>query len=306
MSFLLNDLIDLTRLRENRIRLNPVPLRLQAEAAGVLDMVRFMTDGKPVRLENRIPDSLPPVLADENRLVQIMFNLLHNAVKFTNEGRVAVEAEAEGGRVVIRVSDTGIGMDGATVSRIFQPYEQGAAQAETNAAGFGLGLTITKRLVELHGGEPTVSSAPNAGSVFRFTLPMAEPGEAGPAANAAAASRPVEDAGVLTFVETVAASVPEEAPVREDRPRILAVDDDPVNLRVLTNALAPDQYEIVTATSGSEALSLLNAGAWDLVVADVMMPEMSGYEVARTVRSLFSHSELADFAAHGPLSNGGY
>ncbi|GJM70014.1 hypothetical protein HMSSN036_22300 [Paenibacillus macerans] len=146
--------------------------------------------------------------------------------------------------------------------------------------------------MELHGGELTVSSAPNAGSVFRFTLPMAEPGEAGPAANTAAASRPVEDAGVLTFVETVAASVPEEAPVREDRPRILAIDDDPVNLRVLTNALAPDQYEIVTATSGSEALSLLNAGAWDLVVADVMMPEMSGYEVARTVRSLFSHSEL--------------
>ncbi|GJM70015.1 hypothetical protein HMSSN036_22310 [Paenibacillus macerans] len=140
MSFLLSDLIDLTRLRENRIRLNRVPLRLQAEAAGVLDMVRFMTDGKPIRLENRIPDSLPPVLADENRLVQILFNLLHNAVKFTNEGRVAVEAEAAGGRVVIGVSDTGIGMDGATVSRIFQPYEQGAAQAETNAAGLGWAL----------------------------------------------------------------------------------------------------------------------------------------------------------------------
>lgn len=292
MSFLLNDLIDLTRLRENRIRLNPAPLRLQAEAAGVLDMVRFMTDGKPIRLENWIPDSLPPVLADENRLVQIMFNLLHNAVKFTNEGRVAVEAEAAGGRVVVRISDTGIGMDGVTVSRIFQPYEQGAAQAETNAAGFGLGLAITKRLVELHGGELTVSSAPNAGSVFRFTLPVAEPGEAGPAANAAAANRPIEDVEVITFVETVAASVPEEAHVRDDRPRILAVDDDPVNLRVLTNALAPDQYEIVTATSGSEALSLLNSGAWDLLVADVMMPEMSGYEVARTVRSLFSHSEL--------------
>lgn len=291
MSLLLNDLIDLTRLRENRLRLKPGPLRLQSAAAGVLDMVRFMTDGKPIKLENRIPDSLPPVLADENRLVQIMFNLLHNAVKFTNEGLVAIEAEAEGEKVIVRVFDTGIGMDQSTAGRIFQPYEQGAEQADTNAAGFGLGLAITKQLVELHRGELTVSSTPNVGSVFRFTLPVAQPADAEPTANTTAVLEPIEEEETLDRVETAAASLP-EASALADRPRILAVDDDPVNLRVLTNALAPDQYEIVTATSGSEALALLNSGDWQLLVADVMMPEMSGYEVARTVRSLFSHSEL--------------
>ncbi|WP_308530501.1 ATP-binding protein [uncultured Paenibacillus sp.] len=291
MSLLLNDLIDLTRLRENRLRLKKSPLRLQAEAAGVLDMIRFMTEGKPIQLENRIPDSLPPVLADENRLVQIMFNLLHNAVKFTNEGLVAIEAKAEGERVVVRITDTGIGMDEAVASRIFQPYEQGAEQAETNAAGFGLGLAITKQLVELHHGELTFSSTPNVGSVFQFTLPVAKPADVEPAVNTAAVLKPIEEEETLIRAETVAAALP-EAPALADRPRILAVDDDPVNLRVLTNALAPDQYEIVTATSGSEALSLLNSGTWQLLVADVMMPEMSGYEVTRTVRSLFSHSEL--------------
>lgn len=291
MSFLLSDLIDLTRLREDRIRLKLAPLRLQAKAAGVLDMVRFMTEGKPIALENRIPDALPPVLADENRLLQILFNLLHNAVKFTNEGIVAIEAESDGERVVVRISDTGIGMDEATVSRIFQPYEQGAEEAETNAGGFGLGLAISKRLVELHRGELTVSSAPNAGSVFRLTLPAAKPSEVGPEANADAAANWAEQEEGIARDEAAAASLPEDT-ARADRPRILAVDDDPVNLRVLANVLAPDAYEIETATSGSEALSLLESGKWDLLVADVMMPGMSGYEVARSARTRFSRSEL--------------
>ncbi|MBB6673484.1 ATP-binding protein [Cohnella nanjingensis] len=291
MSFLLSDLIDLNRLRENRLRLNPAPLRLQAEAAGALDMVRFMTEGKPIRLENRIPDSLPPVMADENRLLQILFNLLHNAVKFTNEGRVAIEAETEGEKVVVRISDTGIGMDEATANRIFQPYEQGTEQAETNAAGFGLGLTIGKRMVELHGGELSVSSIPGAGSVFRFTLPVANSTEVESATNAVSATMPFEKVEMLTRAETAADSLVEPLE-RGEKLRILAVDDDPVNLRVLTHVLAREPYEIASATSGFEALSLLNAGAWDLLIADVMMPGMSGYEVARRVRSRFSRSEL--------------
>ncbi|WP_334071310.1 hybrid sensor histidine kinase/response regulator [Paenibacillus sp. A14] len=291
MSFLLNDLIDLNRLRENRIRLNPEPLRLQAQVTGALDMVRFMTEGKAIRLESHILDSLPPVLADENRLLQILFNLLHNAVKFTNEGRVAIEAETVGDTVVVRITDTGIGMDEASLSRIFQPYEQGGERTATNASGFGLGLAITKHLVGLHGGELTVSSTPNAGSVFRFTLPIAKPDEAETAESEAIAQPPLEAQAGISRVEADIAAA-SETPVRGDRPRILAVDDDAVNLRVLTNALAPDQYELRTATSGSEALSIMNSSAWDLLVVDVMMPGMSGYEVARNVRTLFSHSEL--------------
>lgn len=288
MSILLSDLIDLTRLRENRIRLETAPVRLQAEAAGVLDMVRFLTDGKPIQLENRIPDSLPPVLADENRLLQIMFNLLHNAVKFTSEGVVAIEAETDGDKVVVRISDTGIGMDEETLNRIFDPYEQGQEQAGS-AAGFGLGLAISKRFVELHGGALTVSSTPNVGSVFRFTLPVAPVGTESAAVDSI---RTVQIENAELPNEGTVGAVKPESTVFEDRPRILVVDDDPVNLRVLQSVLPPDQYEIETTTSGLTALSLLNQGAWDLMITDVMMPEMSGYEVTRTVRTLFSHSEL--------------
>lgn len=320
MSFLLRDLIDLNRLREDRLSVIPAPLRLQTEAAGVLDMVRFMADGKPIRLENRVPDSLPAVLADENRLVQILFNLLHNAVKFTNEGRVWIDADVEGDRVVVRVGDTGIGMEEDTAKRIFQPYEQGAVQPDTNAAGFGLGLAISKRLAELHGGRLTVDSTPGVGSVFRFTLPAAEavssdsaysdPGalrpalldpvssaaaDTGSAHHEVAAARQAPEAPEPAVAETAAdvpPDVPPEAPARGDRSRILAVDDDPVNLRVLEHVLPAELYEITTATSGARALSLLKSGPWDLLIADVMMPDISGYEVARAARTFFSPSEL--------------
>lgn len=289
MSFLLNDLMDLNRLRENRLLLNPKPLRLQTEAAGVLDMVRFMAEGKPILLENRVPASLPAVLADENRLVQILFNLLHNAVKFTNEGRISIEAEAAGGKVVVRVADTGIGMDEETASRIFQPYEQGDDQDETNAAGFGLGLAISQRLVELHGGRLTVSSTRGVGSVFSFALPSADAAGADAETWDGAETGLLEADALLAAADATADPLP---PARERRSRILAVDDDPVNLRVLKHVLDPGLYEIVTTTSGIEALSLLNSGPWDLLIADVMMPDISGYEVARNVRVIFSRSEL--------------
>ncbi|MDG0809241.1 ATP-binding protein [Cohnella rhizosphaerae] len=317
MSFLLRDLIDLNLLREDRLSVNPAPLRLQTEAAGVLDMVRFMAAGKPVRLENRVPDSLPAALADENRLVQILFNLLHNAVKFTNEGCVWIEADVEGDEIVVRVADTGIGMDADTAARVFQPYEQGARQPDTNAAGFGLGLAISKRLAELHGGRLTVDSTPGVGSVFQFALPVAEPtliptdravaeqtdaappfvkGGSSGADHVGSAQLEVAATGQAsepTALATVAAAdASPESPPRGDRSRILAVDDDPVNLRVLEHALSAELYEIKTTTSGAEALALLNTGPWDLLIADVMMPEISGYEVARSVRKIFSPSEL--------------
>ncbi|MFC5470286.1 ATP-binding protein [Cohnella suwonensis] len=295
MSFLLNDLLDLTRLKENRIRLQPTSIRLQDLAAGVLDMIRFMTEGKPIELVNDIPETLPPVLADENRLIQILFNLLHNAVKFTDEGQIRIDASAMNGIATVRIADSGIGMDEETQSKIFRPYEQGGIESSAGIAGIGLGLTISKRLAELHQGDLAVSSAPNRGSVFSFTLPLFDSTDSQEAARDARTPVP------LVVAETAAAREEPlsghgdsayDAYIDADRPRILAIDDDPVNLNVLVGVLSPDRYEITTATGGAEAISLLNDGTWDLVISDVMMPRMSGYEVAQAVRARFSPSEL--------------
>lgn len=295
MSFQLNDLMDLTRLRESGIVLHSGSLRLQSIVFGVLDMLRFMTEGKPIRLINLVPDHFPHVFADENRIVQVLFNLLHNAVKYTNEGNVTIRAAVEDGQARIIVEDTGIGMDEETQARIFHPYEQGYSGITAVGGGIGLGLSIAKQLVELHGGTLEVWSVPGEGSAFAFTLPLAE--SSGEAESEPVAAPPLfldETAGPTAdddhAMMEVAPGADTEAAV--DRPRILAVDDDPVNLKVLASLLSSQHYEIVTAASGREALSYLETKVWDLVITDVMMPHMSGYELTRSIRDRFSISEL--------------
>jgi len=297
MSHLLDDLLDVTRLQEKRIVLRKEPLSVASIVSGVAAMLRFMVEGKPVRLVTEIGDSLPQVLADEKRLVQILFNLLHNALKFTDEGMVTVSAKAEGAKVVIRVSDTGAGMDEETRRRVFLPYEQGS-RGMNEDGGIGLGLSISKQLVELHGGELTVSSEPGVGSVFRFSLPIAD--SLADAPPALTFRSDLTDRGYLEAAASLLTETSPEPSASASSPQafeaghanILAVDDDTINLKVLVGILANEPYNIVTATSAREALELLGSHTWDLIVADVMMPQMSGYELTEKIRERFSMSEL--------------
>ncbi|MEK8217012.1 hybrid sensor histidine kinase/response regulator [Paenibacillus sp. FSL L8-0463] len=294
MSFMLNDLLDLTRLKEGNVRLNVQSVQVQAVASGVLDMLRFMTESKPVRLVNEIPNAFPPVMADENRLVQILFNLVHNSIKFTNEGTVAIRVVAQDGKAYISVADTGVGIDEETLQRIFNPYEQGdSGMTAAPGGGIGLGLGICKQLVELHGETLEVTSASGQGSSFTFALALSD-SHVQREADFAVGLPPV-------YAETAAAAdlnigygtVDDSAVVeRSVRPAVLAVDDDPLNLKILANILAGESFDIVAVTSGNDALSHLNTRVWDLVIADVMMPHMSGYELTRAIRERYSSSEL--------------
>jgi two-component system sensor histidine kinase ChiS len=289
MSFLLNDLLDLSLLKENRIRLQIAAIPIQTITTGAIDMIRFMADGKPIRIIHDIPVSFPLVAADENRLIQILFNLLHNAVKFTDEGSITITAQAEDGVAYIHISDTGVGMDKITCLRIFQPYEQGPFGSAEASSGIGLGLSICKQLVELHGGALVVDSVLGQGSTFTFSLPLSD----------ITAPVLIETAMLVAHTEISAdlstASEAKPEPYLEsdaDRPSLLIVDDDQINLSILVGALTLHQYDIVTATSGQEALTILNSREWDLVITDVMMPRMSGYELCQSIRNRFSSAEL--------------
>ncbi|WP_410769346.1 ATP-binding protein [Fontibacillus sp. BL9] len=298
MSLLLNDLLDATLLRERDILLNKRSVDLQGVVVGVFDMLRYLTEGKPVELAMNVPKSFPRVIADENRLVQIIFNLLHNAIKYTENGIIAVEAEVRDGVASISVKDSGIGMDEETRRRIFLPYEQGESGLK-GAGGIGLGLSISKQLVELHRGTLEVVSSPGQGSEFIFTLDIAE--------HSANQEQGREDYGYVEIPQIASATAPADYEIpdaekslrmEEDhsdhsvKPRILVVDDDPINLKIISNILSPDQFDISNAMSGTEALKWLEREEWDLVIADVMMPQMSGYELTRTIRTQFGITDL--------------
>lgn len=180
MSNLINDILDLSLLKNNGIALQLKPVDLRAALSSQEEVFRHYIGGKPVSLRMEWPDSLPDALADESRLLQIAYNLIGNAIKFTPEGEVVVSARAEGGMLRLTVADTGIGIPEEAQERIFLSFEQHGTAVAKEYGGAGLGLSITRRLVELHGGVVTVTSKVNEGSVFTVTLPAA------PASGAAA------------------------------------------------------------------------------------------------------------------------
>ncbi|GGN97776.1 hypothetical protein GCM10010969_16020 [Saccharibacillus kuerlensis] len=316
MNVLLGDLLDVSQLRENRLSIRPEPVKVQSMAAGVLDMLRYMAAGKPIELKLDIPSGFPSVYADEKRLTQILFNLVHNAIKFTSSGTVTVRAEIVGDSAAIQIADTGIGIAEKELVRIFSPYEQGDSLRK--AAGIGLGLTVSRSLLELHGSELKAESEPSKGSVFSFSLPLAEVSiqEANPMEEQAVypefALAFDEDADIRRIAGMPGGnyelSMPSHPAVRhlndsqngaeawdedsDSRAHVLAVDDDPINLRVLRSMLAEEHYLVTSVLSGEEALELLENQAWDLVIADVMMPNMSGYELSARIRERYSRAEL--------------
>ncbi|OME61317.1 hypothetical protein BSK59_03885 [Paenibacillus odorifer] len=300
MSLMLNDLLDVVRLQDKRIVMNIKVLQVRSLAEGVLDMLRFLTGGTKVELRMSIDEKLPRVYADEERLVQILINLVHNALKYTEQGSVELAAEQVGGDVWIHVTDTGVGMDEALKKRVFMRYEQGAY----GQGGIGLGLSICKELVELHGSELLLQSQPGQGSKFSFKLPVAKGGlqSSIPDVHTEKDSDPLspfstwitaeKSAMVAATYNTKEVEALSKLDTDADIIHVLAVDDDSVNLKVLQNILSDGAYRIDTTTSAREALDMLHHEQFDLVIADVMMPGMSGYELTRLIRERFTMYEL--------------
>ncbi|MBP1968504.1 sensor histidine kinase YesM [Virgibacillus natechei] len=291
MTYTLNDIVDITRLQEYHIQLVRKPVSLNTTAFGVIDMIRFMTEAKDLQIQLNIPDSFPKVDADKNRLIQILFNLIHNAVKYTNHGRITIEADHKNGMATVYVKDTGVGMSEEIRRKVFQAYTQEDSSMTSIGGGIGLGLSISKQLVELHGGEISVESTLLKGSIFSFTLPLAGKStkETKDGLEAAASIHPVElSTESDKIVSDSAASL---SKTYRSIAKILVVDDDPINLQILSNILSAEYY-VATATNGKTALQLIDAEEWDLVISDVMMPNMSGYELTRIIREQFSVSEL--------------
>ena len=291
---LVNDILDFSSIKCKTLDLQLKPIGLRGIVDVVLTMSQPSVINKQVQLVNVISLDLPPVLADENRLQQILYNIIGNAVKFTESGMVEVSAKLVEQYLEITITDTGIGIPENKLKRIFKSFEQAEGSTARNYGGTGLGLAITKQLVELHGGNIWVKSTPSKGSQFFLTLPIAE---------GKASQLSIESSSLFQVISPIEANLitpdgevkitSEAKTISEDQLNILIVDDEPVNLQVLNNYLFLQDYNIIQASSGLEVLELAEEGFKpDAILLDIMMPKMSGYEVTRKLRERWQSDEV--------------
>ena len=303
---LVNDILDFSKLRHEKIELQLRSVGIRSLTEVVLTVSQSLVGKKDLKLVNSIPPDLPLVYADENRLQQILYNLIGNAIKFTETGTVEVlakevsnnesEKEATNSLLAITIKDTGIGIPSDRLNNIFEAFEQADGSTERQYGGTGLGLTITKQLVNLHGGKLWVESEIGVGSSFSFTLPISEE-QAYPMEEAIPSTRKISSVQEDNSSFKLAVTLP-EAPMEVKASSnsdfsILVVDDEPINLQVLNNHLSLENYSVTQALNGEQALATLEEeNQFDLIVLDVMMPRMSGYEVCAKLREKYPSHQL--------------
>ncbi|WP_243375672.1 ATP-binding protein [Sandarakinorhabdus cyanobacteriorum] len=265
---LVEGLLDISRIESGVLKLNRETVGLRALLEQVAAMFRIEAGNKGLDFAYNAAPNLPAwVLADERRLRQVLINLLSNAIKYTQSGSVVLTVRYRSMVAEIEVADTGIGIAPEDMDRIFLPFDRGGGRAAGVAPGIGLGLALSRMLSQVMGGDISVKSVPGQGSRFVLKLLLPQPNQP---PNEEARGLPIGYEG--------------------QRRTILAVDDDPGQLALWQELLRPLGFNLFVAGSGGAALSLADLGRPDLVLLDVSMPGLNGWEVAERLRSRFGRS----------------
>ncbi|WLT32563.1 ATP-binding protein [Geothrix sp. PMB-07] len=268
---LLDDVLDLSKIEAGRVDLECIPFRIPDVLQQVVDLFSHTAAAKGLTLTARGAEAAEKVLlGDPTRLRQVLINLVGNALKFTEEGKVGIEVDplpAPAGEAAFRFSvrDTGIGLSADQAARLFTPFTQAEASTTRHFGGTGLGLAISKQLAELMGGRIWVESGPGLGSLFQFTLTFPEAADQILPTSSAPASR--RDRAHLTGL------------------RALVVEDNPISRELSVILLREAGLQVEVASHGAEAVTLARATAFDVILMDLEMPGMDGFEATRTIRS---------------------
>jgi signal transduction histidine kinase/CheY-like chemotaxis protein len=263
---LVDDLLDVARIRQGRIKLNKERVDLREVVEMALESTRPLIEERGHDLQVSLPLQKIDLEVDKTRLAQVLLNLLNNAAKYTESGgKITLSAELEKSHVVIGVKDTGLGIPAEKLPHVFELFTR--LERDVSREGLGIGLSIVKRLVEMHGGSIAAYSAGlNQGSEFTLRLP---------------------------FVETLseAARVPARVPTKGDEEQregrcVLIIDDYELNRKTIASLLRLMGHDVMTASSGEEGLEALKNFRAELILLDLNMPGMNGFETARRIREL--------------------
>ena len=274
---LLDDLLDVARITRGRINLNVQTVDLRRIVADSIDSVLNIIQTRRHHLERDLPAEPILVTGDPTRLVQVLVNLLNNAAKYTNEGgTIRISLAPEQGHAVLRVADTGTGISAGLLPMIFDLFTQDSRALDRSLGGLGLGLTLVRRITELHGGTVEArSEGPGRGSEFVVRLPLHADNRAAATAEDGDASR--------------------TAP----RLRVLVVEDNTDAAHMLELALELEGHEVRLAFDGHDAIAAAAAFRPDAIVLDIGLPRLSGYDAARAIRQLPGLAEVPIIALTG-------
>jgi PAS domain S-box-containing protein len=273
---LIEDLLDMSRITSGTLRLDVQPVSPVTFVEAAIETLKPAFDAKGIRLETFLDPSTGPIAGDPGRLQQVVWNLLSNGVKFTPKGgKVQLVLQRVNSQIEIQVADTGAGIRPEFLPYLFERFRQGDHSTTRKHGGLGLGLSIVKSLVELHGGGvEAVSPGEGQGTTVTVSLPLL-------------AVYQQADAGGRVHPGSEAPSQAPAAPSRElEGIRVLVVDDQPDARDLLTRVLEDGGAEVVAASSGEEALARIAEQAPDVLLSDIGMPEMDGFELLRRVRRL--------------------
>ena len=284
MAHLVDDLVDTSRLTRGRLELERMPTDLRRVAAMAGEAVQPLLDARGHRFHMDVESDLPLLDADPVRLTQVVTNLLNNACKFTNpNGQIWLKMSRLEQHVHISVTDTGVGLKSADLETVFDLFAQVDSALTRTSGGLGIGLSLTKGIVELHGGAiRAFSDGPGRGSVFRVSLPLPS-------------SEPLAD----RLAQDTATALPASQPAARKAPRVLLADDNRDAADSLAAILRLLGHEVMTAYDGAQAVSAAAAFDPDVAVLDIGMPHLNGYEVAAQLRAKANGEKLMLVALTG-------
>ena len=289
LNILVREILDFSRLKAGKVDLFMGSVEMDKIILSIVSLMNSIAENSDIMLKTDIDENLPAIIADKKRIEQILINLIGNALKYTEKGEVVVGASAVDDNVLVYVKDTGRGIDKDMVSKIWNPYEQAGNPDTRTAGGTGLGLPITKYLVELHSGAIWVESVTGVGSTFYFQIPVTPTKNHNAITKTSPSGSEKEDTDRLLNTGNAPVAVSDVVPpgAGNNMETILVVDDDSMNLLMLGNFLTEHGYRVLKAGTGPEGMKLIEEQRPHLMILDLMLPGMSGYDVMKQIRDRY-------------------